>query len=58
MDYQRALNHERLIYNALDQAKTSLQSNMTEFENDHEQLESYLKKSFSPKNHLKNVIFV
>jgi len=50
MDYQRALNHERLIYNALDQAKTSLQSNMTEFENDHEQLESYLKKSFPISN--------
>ena len=50
MDYQRTLNHERLIYHALDQAKTSLQSNMTEFENDQEKLESYLKKSFPISN--------
>ncbi|HIB42763.1 MAG TPA: hypothetical protein EYO37_02100 [Nitrospina sp.] len=50
MDYQRTLNHERLIYHALDRAKTSLQSNMTEFENDHEKLESYLKKAFPISN--------
>ena len=57
MDYQRALNHERLIYHALDQAKTSLQSNMTEFENDPEKLESYLQKSFPISNRpLKNAV--
>ena len=46
MDYQRTLNHERLIYHALEYAKTSLQSSMTECENDQEKLESYLKKNF------------
>jgi hypothetical protein len=51
MDYQRALNHERLIYHALDHTKTNLQNNMNEFEDDQEKLETYLKKSF----HLSNV---
>ena len=50
MDYQRTLNHERLIYHALDQAKTCLQSNMTAFGNDREKLENYLKKSFPISN--------
>ena len=55
MEYQRSLDHERLIYHALDQAKSKLQSNMTEFENDQGKLESYLQKSFPISNRpLKN----
>ena len=32
MDYQRALDHERLIYHALDYSKTELQNNITKFQ--------------------------
>ena len=38
MGYQRTLNHERLIYHALDLAKTSLQNHMNEFEDNQEKL--------------------
>ena len=50
MDYQRTLNHEQLIYHALNHAKTNLQSKMNEFESDQEKLEDYLKVSF-PVSH-------
>ena len=50
MDYQRTLNHERLIYHALDHAKASLQNGMTDFEDNQEKLKNYLKKSF-PVSH-------
>ena len=46
MDYQRALDHERLIYSSLDYAKTGLQESMTEFENDAKKLDGYLKENF------------
>ena len=46
MDYQRTLNHERLIYNALDHAKTNLQNSMNELEDDKDKLENHLKISF------------
>ena len=46
MDYQRALDHERLIYSSLDYAKTGLQESMTEFESDAKKLDGYLKENF------------
>ncbi|HAK37276.1 MAG: hypothetical protein QGG38_07250 [Nitrospinaceae bacterium] len=46
MDYQRALNHERLIYHALNHAKTDLTNSINEFENDQEKLDKYIKDSF------------
>ena len=46
MSYQRTLNHERLIYHALELAKTSLQNHMSKFEGNQKNLEDYFKKSF------------
>jgi hypothetical protein len=46
MDYQRALDHERLIYHALDYSKTELQNSMTELQSEHEKLEDYIKDNF------------
>ena len=46
MDYQRALDHERLIYHALDYSKTGLQSTMTEFQDEQKKIEDYLKNKF------------
>lgn len=46
MDYQRTLNHERLIYHALDHAKTNLQNSMSEFGDDSEKFANYLKQAF------------
>lgn len=50
MDYQRALNHERLIYHALDQAKNDLQNHINEFENNQEKLKTHFHKSFPLSN--------
>ena len=56
MGYQRPLNHERLIYHALDLAKTSLQNHMKEFEDNQEKLLSdytyYFQRSFLMPNQL------
>lgn len=46
MEYQRKLNHERLVYHALDYAKTHLQLNIKKSEGDVKQLGDYLKKAF------------
>ena len=46
MDYQRALDHERLIYHALDYSKTELQNNITKLQGGQEKLEDYLKNNF------------
>ena len=46
MDYQRKLNHEKLIYHALDHAKTYLEKKMNDLEGEPEKLEEYLGKSF------------
>ena len=46
MDYQRALDHERLIYHALDYSKTELQNNITKLQGEQEKLEDYLKNNF------------
>ena len=47
MDYQRALDHERLIYHALDYSKTELQNNITKLQGEQEKLEDYLKNNFA-----------
>jgi hypothetical protein len=46
MDYQRKLNHERIVYHALDLAKTELQENIQEALGDNEKLTPYLQKAF------------
>ncbi|KMP11285.1 hypothetical protein UR09_03815 [Candidatus Nitromaritima sp. SCGC AAA799-A02] len=46
MDYQRKLNHERIVYHSLDHAKTHLQKCMNEFENEKDKIEDDLKKTF------------
>ena len=46
MDYQRKLNHERLIYNSLDHAKNNLQEKLQEAKGNQEKLEPYLQQSF------------
>jgi len=38
MDYQRALDHERLIYHALDYSKTELQNSITKLQGEQEKL--------------------
>lgn len=50
MDYQRKLHHERLVYHALDHAKTYLEKNINDFKNDSKKLEPYLQQAF-PASH-------
>ena len=50
MEYQRRLDHERIIYHTLDHAKTYLQKNMSDYADDEEKLNAYLKKAF-PLSH-------
>lgn len=50
MEYQRKIDHEKLIYNALDHAKTYLQKNINDFMGDKNQLEPYLQQAF-PYSH-------
>ncbi len=50
MDYQRKLNHERLVYHSLDYAKTQLQENIDSSGNDSEKLSLFLQ-SFFPVSH-------
>ncbi|MCH8314292.1 MAG: hypothetical protein IID17_15055 [Nitrospinae bacterium] len=46
MDYQRKLDHERLIYHSLDHAKNILQENLQEAMGDQEKLKPCLQQSF------------
>jgi hypothetical protein len=46
MDYQRKLNHERLVYHGLDYAKTHLLLNIKKADGDSEQLGKYLEGAF------------
>lgn len=46
MDYQRKLDHERLIYHSLDHAKTELQEHLQTSMGDLEKLKPFLEKSF------------
>ena len=56
MDYQRALDHERLIYHALDYSKTELQSSITKLQGEQEKLQDYLKSNF-PISHKSLQVF-
>lgn len=51
MDYQRKLDHERLIYHSLEHSKTYLQQNIQAAMGDQEKLEEYLQKAFPLSNH-------
>lgn len=46
MDYQRKLNHERLVYHSLDYAKNDLQENLQAAMGDQEKLKPYLQQAF------------
>ncbi len=46
MDYQRKINHEKLIYHALDHAKTYLQKNINDFRGDAAKLAPYIRQAF------------
>ena len=46
MEYQRKLNHEQLVYHALDYAKMHLQLNIKKTDGDAKQLGDYLQKAF------------
>ncbi len=46
MEYQRKLNHERLVHHALDYAKNHLQLNIQKSDGNEEQLGKYLQKAF------------
>ncbi|MBT5349528.1 MAG: hypothetical protein HOL55_12225 [Nitrospina sp.] len=50
MEYQRKLNHERLVYHALDYAKIHLQLNIKKLDQDEKQLGEYLQGAF-PVSH-------
>jgi len=52
MDYQRKLDHERLIYHALDHAKSKLQESLQEARGDQEKLKPFLQQSFSISHEL------
>ena len=46
MDYQRKINHEKLIYHSLDHAKTYLQKTINDLRGDENKLKGYLEKAF------------
>lgn len=46
MEYQRKLNHERLVHHALDYSKTHLQLNINKSEGDKKKLGDYLQGAF------------
>ena len=46
MDYQRGLDHEKLIYHSLDHGKTYLQKTINDERGDENKIKSYLKKAF------------
>jgi hypothetical protein len=46
MEYQRKLNHERLVHHALDYSKTHLQLNIQKSEGDDKRLGEYLQGAF------------
>ena len=50
MDYQRKLNHERLVYHALDYAKNHLQFNIQKTNGNQKELSAYLLTAF-PVSH-------
>jgi len=50
MDYQRRLNHEKLIYHSLDHAKTYLQKTIEDCRGDENKIKKYLESAF-PSSH-------
>ena len=46
MDYQRKLDHERIVYHSLDQTKTDLQQKIQEAAGDQKKLTPYLQQTF------------
>ena len=50
MDYQRKINHEKLIYHSLDHAKNYLQKTINDMRGDEKKLKGYLEKAF-PVSH-------
>ncbi len=50
MDYQRKINHEKLIYHSLDHTKTYLQKTINDMRGDENKIKEYLKKAF-PMSH-------
>lgn len=46
MDYQRGLDHEKLIYHSLDHGKTYLQKTINDERGDEHKIKSYLQKAF------------
>jgi len=50
MDYQRKLNHERLVYHSLDHAKTELQGKIESAKGESDKLAEYLQQAF-PLSH-------
>ena len=46
MDYQRKINHEKLIYHSLDHAKSYLQKTINDMRGDEKKLKGYLEKAF------------
>ncbi len=46
MDYQRKLDHEKLVYHALDHAKTYLEKSINDFRGDSSKLEPYVQQAF------------
>jgi len=51
MEYQRKLNHDRIIYHSLDHAKSDLQQKIKALAGDAEKLKDYLQKSFPLSHH-------
>ena len=50
MDYQRKINHEKLIYHSLDHTKTYLQKTINDMRGDENKIKEYLEKAF-PMSH-------
>ena len=46
MDYQRRINHEKLIYHSLDHAKNYLQKTINDMRGDENKLKGYLEQAF------------
>ena len=46
MDYQRKINHEKLIYHSLDHAKSYLQKTINDMRGDENKLKGYLEQAF------------
>ncbi len=54
MDYQRKLNHERLVYHALEHAKTYLETSINDLKGDASRLEPYLSQAFASSHRFAN----